>query len=141
MAWEVFNRKVNRVGTPAVAFMQSGRISLNKAAAKRLDDMAVDQVVLLWDPVAGKVGIRPMAKKDARAYPLNRSGKGGGAGFSGVLFFNHIGFNYKAGTKSFDAVWNDDQGMFELDVNDALAGRQMQTPLLTLGVGGRKGQR
>jgi hypothetical protein len=118
MAYEVFVRTARRTGTPAVAFMESGRMSLNAAATKILTDQAVEYVVLLWDAGTKRVAIRPIAKKDPRAYKLNRSGKGHGSGFSAVTFFEHIGFDHKKGTKSFPVDWNNEQGMFELTMTD-----------------------
>lgn len=138
MPFEVFSRKgVRRVGTPTVSFMRSGRVALNRAAAKIFEEQAVEYVVLLWDSAASKVGIRPITKKDPRAYRLNRSGKGGGAGFSAVTFFEHIGFDHKKETRAFPAQWNAELGIFEFSIADeATAGRQ--TPLLAMGAAGRQ---
>lgn len=135
MPYEVFVRRMRRTGTPAVAFMQSGRISLNAAATKVLTDQAVEFVVLLWDGSTKKVAIRPIAKKDPRAYKLNKSGKGLGAGFSAVTFFEHIGFDHKKGTKSFPAEWNNEQGIFEISVADDVSDSR---PLLAIGGGGKR---
>ena len=71
MAWEIFSRKVRRSGTPAVTFNKLGRISLNKTATAILERDAVEFVLLLWDPIKRQVGIRPITKKDQRAYRLS----------------------------------------------------------------------
>jgi hypothetical protein len=138
MAYEVFVRKMRRIGTPAVAFQQSGRMSLNAAATKILKDQAAEMVVLLWDPMTRKVAIRPVFKKDERSYKLNKSGKGNGSGFSAVTFFEHIGFDHTKETKSFTAEWNNDQQMFEISLEQADVTEAK--PLLALGAGKRHGR-
>lgn len=138
MGYEVFTRQARRTGTPAVAFTQHGRMALNSAATKALNDLAVEFVVLLWDADARKVAIRPVTKKDPRSYKLNRSGKGEGSGFSAVTFFDHIGFDYKNGTKSFPAEWNADQGILEVSIADAVPEAR---PLLALGGSGKRSGR
>jgi hypothetical protein len=140
MAYEVFSRNsIQRQGAPAVSFMQIGRISFNKAAAKIFQDQGAEHVVLLWDSAANKVAIRPISKTDPRAYKLNRTGregKGSSVGFSAVTFFDHIGFDYKNGTRSFPVEWNAEQGMLEIKLVDEA---EIKTPLLaTIGGGGKR---
>lgn len=129
MAYEVFVRTLRRIGTPSVSFGTSGRINLNAAATKILKDLDVEMVALLWDPVTRKIGIRPVFKKDQKSYKLNRSGKGNGAGFSAVTFFEHIGYDHTKETKSFAAEWNNDTQMFEISLEEGMADKK---PLLAL---------
>jgi hypothetical protein len=137
MPYEVFTRKLRRTGTPAVAFMATGRLSLNAAATKVLIDQAVEAVLLLWDASTKRVAIKPVNKKDPRAYKLNKSGKGNGAGFSAVTFFEHIGFDFEKGTKSFPAEWNNEQGMYEVTPSEDV---QEIKPLLAVGTGRKHGR-
>ena len=119
MAYEVFHRRVRRVGAPSITLNRAGRVSFNKAASERMRKLAVESVALLWDANARKFAIRPMAKKDPRAYQLHFGNRDNGAGFSAVTFMEHIGFDYKAGSRQFPAEWNEEQGMFEVSLADA----------------------
>jgi hypothetical protein len=139
MAYEVFVRKARRTGTPSASFQTSGRIALNAAATKILTDLAVEMVLLLWDPVAKKVGIRPAFKKDQKSYKLSRTGKGNGAGFSAVTFFEHIGFDHTKETKSFPAEWNSETQMFEINMAEERG--ETSAPLLALDGGIGTGRR
>jgi len=115
MAWEIFSRKVRRSGTPAVTFNKLGRISLNKTATAILERDAVEFVLLLWDPIKRQVGIRPITKKDQRAYRLAYGKKGNGAGFSAKTFMDHIGYEYSE-SRSTPVRWDEGESMFIAEV-------------------------
>ena len=100
MAYEIFTRKVTRAGTPTVAVSKSGRIALNKSAFAVLDKNAIEFVLLLWDKDRHRIGIRPITKKDSRAYSLKFGPKKNGAYFSAKTFLDYIKIDY-AETKSF----------------------------------------
>ncbi len=127
MAYEIFTRKVRRVGSPAVTLSTLGRLALNKAAADILHRSAVEHVLLLWDAEARKFAVRPITKKDERAYKLHYGKKGNGAGFSAVTFLAHIGYDYSK-TRSHPAIWNEDQQMFEVEVPQECFQSQYQLP-------------
>src|SRR4051812_28365656 len=80
--YEVFSRKISRVGTPMLTITKLGRIALNKTATARFERDAVEFVILLWDKESRRIAIRPITKKDARAYRVSYGQKGNGAGFS-----------------------------------------------------------
>lgn len=111
MAWEIFTRKVRRGGSPAVTFNKLGRISLNKTATAVLEREAVEFALLLWDATKRQVGIRPITKKDQRAYRLAYGKKGNGAGFSAKTFMDHIGYDYSE-SRSIPVRWDDGESMF-----------------------------
>ena len=70
MAYEIFTRKVRKLGTPAVTLNSYGHMQFNKAQAARMERDAVENVLLLWDKEAHKVAVRSITKKDSRAYRL-----------------------------------------------------------------------
>lgn len=115
MTYKVFERKIIRTGTPSISISKIGRLGINQHAAKYLRQNAVEYVLLLWDEDERQMAIRPITKKDARAYTLSydKKGKGGGAGFFGKTFFDFINYNYEA-TRSFPAVWNESEGILEV---------------------------
>src|SRR5712691_7182022 len=108
MAFEVFSRKVRRLASPQVTLTTLGRIALNKAATAILEKQAVENVVLLWDLETKRFAIRPISKKDSRAYLVHYGKNGNGAGFSAVTFLDHIGYNYRDGSNAFPAEWNEE---------------------------------
>lgn len=141
MAYEIFTRKVMRTTAPSVTFTKTGRLALNAAAAKLVMDQGTDLVLLLWDPLAKSVAVRPIHKKDdPRAYKVRvsgRPGKGKTSGFHAATFFDFIGFDFKArGTQAFPAQWDADQGLLEFSVEDSLV--EAQQPLLAVGRSGPK---
>lgn len=95
MAYEVFTRKVHRVGTPTISFARNGQIRFNQPAASVLQKDAVENVLLLWDPDAKKVAIKSISnKKDTRAYRIRYSSNNNGAGFSAKTFLDYVGIDY-----------------------------------------------
>jgi hypothetical protein len=138
MAFEVFSRKVRRLASPQITLTTLGRIALNKAATAVLEKQVVENVVLLWDAETKRFAIRPISKKDPRAYRVHYGKKGNGAGFSAVTFLDHIGYNYKDVSTSFPADWNEEEGMFLVSLIDVVLG-QKQLPLTALD-GGKIGK-
>jgi hypothetical protein len=115
MPFEVFSRKTSRVGTPMMTFTTLGRMALNKAATRFLEKDAVEFVVLLWDKDTRRVGIRPLTKRDPRAYRVAYGKKGNGAGFSAKTFFDYIDYDYSV-SRSFPVEWNDKEGQLEAGI-------------------------
>jgi hypothetical protein len=138
MAFEVFSRKVRRLASPQVTLTTLGRLALNKAATAILEKRVVENVVLLWDADTKRFAIRPINKKDSRAYRVHYGKNGNGAGFSAVTFMDHIGYNYKESSNSFPAEWDEEQGMFLVNLSDIVLG-QKQLALTALD-GGKKGK-
>jgi hypothetical protein len=115
MAFEIFSRKFQYRGTPSATFTTNGRISFNKAATAQFEKNAVENVLLLWDKERRIVGVRPITKKDNRAYKVHSGKKGNGCGFSASTFLRYIGFDISA-TVSMPALWDEQEEMFMLEV-------------------------
>jgi hypothetical protein len=60
MAYEVFDNKATRLGSPALTIATDGRLALNAKF-----------VHLMWDADARKIALRPLAKADSRSYKLS----------------------------------------------------------------------
>ncbi|MBZ5665512.1 MAG: hypothetical protein LAO30_12995 [Acidobacteriia bacterium] len=131
MAWEIFTRKVRRSGTPAITFNKLGRISLNKTATATLEKDAVEFVLLLWDADKRQVGVRPIKKKDQRAYRLAYGKKGNGAGFSAKTFMDHIDYDYSE-SRSTPVRWDDGESMFIAELPTEFIRKNPQQTLLTV---------
>lgn len=115
MALEIFNRKIRLTGEPAVTFTNTGRFAFNKSATAYFEERAVEFVLLLWDPDNNQVGVRPITKKDNRAYKIHFGIKGNGAGFSATTFLKYIGYDITK-TNSMPAKWNEKEEMFLIEV-------------------------
>jgi hypothetical protein len=115
MPFEIFSRKVKWKGTPSVTFTKLGRFAFNKAATARFEKDAVENVLLLWDQDNRLVGVRPITKKDPRAYKLHMGKKGNGSGFSATTFLQHIGYDYSE-SRSMTAKWDDGDEMYLIEV-------------------------
>jgi hypothetical protein len=115
VAYEIFSRKITRMGSPAVSLNTLGRMGLNKAATTRLEREAIEYVLLMWDAEKRTIGIRPIKKRDSRAYHVSYAKKGNGSGFSAKTFLDYIGYDF-SGTRSLAAEWNEAEGLFEIDV-------------------------
>lgn len=115
MAFEIFSRKVQWGGTPSVTFTKNGRFAFNKAATAQFEKNAIENVLLLWDAERNLVGVRPITKKDSRAYKVHMGKKGNGCGFSATTFLRHIGYDISQ-SKSMPAKWDETEEMFLIEV-------------------------
>ena len=92
MAYEVFTRKVPRMGNPVLSFSKLGQFAFNQPAARILQKETVEHILLLWDASASKLAIKTTSnKKDSRAYRIRYNDKGNGASFSAKTFLDFIG--------------------------------------------------
>lgn len=129
MAYEIYSKKnVRRTGGPQLAFLRTGRIAFNKAATAILTEQVVELVLLLWDSSARKVAIKPITKKDPRAYKVNVAKRDNTAGFSAKTFLEDIGIDYEKGSLVMPVVWLPEQGIFEVSLADAVVAPQRKSP-------------
>jgi hypothetical protein len=93
--YEVFTRKIPRMGTPVMSFSKLGQITFNQSAAAVLHKDAVENILLLWDSQERMMGMKTTSnKKDPRAYHIRFHAKGNGANFSAKTFLDYIGADY-----------------------------------------------
>ena len=114
MGYEIFTRKVIRTSIPSVSISKYGRIGFNGTAAAILQENAVENVLLLWDKGALRFAVRPITKKDSRAYKVHY-GPRAGAAVNARTFLRYIAYDHSE-TRSFKADWNVDEEMFEVDL-------------------------
>jgi hypothetical protein len=111
MSWEIFTRKMVTTTDPVATMMRSGRMFLNKSATARFEEKAVERVLLYWNQDTRQVGIKPITKKDTRSYKISYSGRGNSAGWSAVMFYKFINYNWDK-TRTYPIEWNDEQDMY-----------------------------
>ena len=114
MAYELFTRKRSHGGPPAVTVTKNGMFVINSSALEKY--MGTNQFVhVYYDKDAGKVGLKPLAKKVEKAYRLNLSPKGNVGTVSATSFLSFIGYELKD-TTSFPAEWNQQEGLLEFTI-------------------------
>jgi hypothetical protein len=95
MPYTIFERKTPRLGSPLISFSKIGQIFFNQGAARILQKEPVEFILLLWDEVEHKLGIKSITnKKDPRAYKIHYNTKANGCSFSCKTFLDYTGINY-----------------------------------------------
>jgi hypothetical protein len=93
--YEIFSRKVPRMGTPRMSFSKLGQIVFNTLAAQQLQKAGIEHVLLMWDTEDRKMAVKSTSnKKDSRAYRIRYHAQGNGATFSGKTFLDYIGIDF-----------------------------------------------
>jgi len=113
MGYEIYQREVTRVSTPAITLNARGRLVFNVAATKIIHEAGVDNVFLLWDQERRKFAVKATAKKDHRTVRVRYAANNKWAAISAKGFLQHIGHDVTK-TVSLTAVWNDQENMFEV---------------------------
>jgi hypothetical protein len=141
VAYEIYVREfaTRSSSTPKINISDLGRCMLNRAAAEIFHKEAVEQILLLWDAQSRKFAMRPITKKDARSFTLrysfNKQKVVQSAAFGGVMFFRHIGYDFKDGG-TYPVIWNANDTIFEVELPESKF-QGAQQPLIAV-EGGRK---
>ena len=113
MAYEVFDNKATRLGSPAVTIATDGRLALNADAGDLLKGLGAKYVHLLWDSEARKIALRPLAKADSRSYKLSvPNPHKRGMLVSASTFVRYIGFPLSKRV-TLPAQWNEKEKILE----------------------------
>lgn len=115
MGFEVFSRKFQVSGSPAISFSKLGRLSFNKSASVKLKEYTAESVLLLWDKESKRIGVQLITKNDNRSYKIHWSPRGDGCGFTASTFLKYVGLDVSV-TKSLPAQWYDEQKMFIVEL-------------------------
>jgi len=115
MSFEIFSRKATYRGVPSVTFTKTGRMAFNKAATAIFEKNAVENVLLLWDKDKRLIGVRPITKKDNRAYFVSAGTRKSGCGFTAMTFVKYIGLDISS-SRAFPTRWDELEEMFLIEV-------------------------
>jgi hypothetical protein len=115
VAYEVFSKKLTRTDSPMLALAPNGRIALNAAACRILDDAGVKSVTVLWDADARKLALRG-STGGGDSYALTFTPDRHSASLAAKAFMRHIGWDAKE-RRVFPAAWNAQKKMLEADLN------------------------
>ena len=112
MSFELFDSKSIRIGSPAITIQPDGRVALNADVGDILASLGAKYAQILWDRENLKLAIRPLSKRDARAFKLTfLKGKRGGS-LSARSFLNYIQWR-QAGSFTTPVHWNEKEGLLE----------------------------
>jgi hypothetical protein len=129
MPYEIFTRKIPRMGTPTLGFSKIGQITFNQSASRILQKEAVEYVLLLWDGAANTIAMKSTSnKKDPRAYRIRYNDKGNGASFSAKTFLDYIGLDLSE-RRTFPVELNPNNEMFvEAQIPESFFNRKQPQP-------------
>lgn len=93
MAYEVFDNKAARLGSPVLTITTDGRLMLNADAGDILRGVGARSAHLMWDADARKIALRPLIKPDSRSYKITLpSAHKRGMSITATAFLRHIGW-------------------------------------------------
>lgn len=123
MAFEKFDEAGSGRGrpagtTPMISLRKSGSIGVNQAA---LDEhfSEEDGAVMYYDEETNRIGIEPVADKDAdeAAYTVSKSDSGGT--IAAQAFLKRYGLLPEI-TTQYEPTWDDDADLVSIDLDDPL---------------------
>ena len=127
MAYEIFVRKTQRIGIPAISFSKIGQIAFNQSASRLLKDGSVKCVLLMWDPEDGMLAIKTTGNEaDPRAYHIKYNDKGNGASFSCKTFLDYIGADYSKRQAIPILIDTGKEMIVEVEIPDSLLKKQVK---------------
>jgi hypothetical protein len=88
--------------------------------------------LLLWDHERNRLAIKPIAKKDARAYKITYGKTLGGSSFSAKSFFDSIGYSYSSEKRTMPATWNEEEAILEVSIPSEFLAQNRQPRLLPM---------
>jgi len=113
MGYETFERPKVRIEEPAIALAPKGRIALNAAAARLMEECGVKAVRLLWDKTTCGIALQAAHKGEKDTYSLGFARGYDGATLSGKAFLRHIGW-MATRRETVLAKWNAEEKMLEV---------------------------
>ena len=121
MAYETFERRSVRVEEPALTVRPDGRINLNAASSRVLDEAGVKAVRILWDKHTCGIALQAARKGAENAYAI---AFGGGSRSSTVTlkaFLQYIGWSSDQ-RQTVPAKWDEQQRMLEATLPSQFVG-------------------
>ena len=114
MPYELFSRKRTHGGPPAVSITRFGIFVINSSAIEKYFHKH-KYIHIYWDKEEGKVGLKPLRKKEEKSYNVHYSPKGNVGSLSATAFLKYVGYK-NSETKAFPVTWNEKEGMLEFRI-------------------------
>ena len=134
MAYELFERRTVRVGSPALSIAPEGKIAINAAACRLLVEAGIKTVVILWDKAANRMAIKAAPKGEKSSFTVTFTSNNHSASLKAKSFLRHIGWNAPK-REMLATAWNASEKMLEATLpskylaSDTAARRRAQSDL------------
>lgn len=115
MAYEMFERRAVRVESLAIAIDPSGRIALNAASSRALQEAGVKAVKILWDKETCRIALQGTRKDDKNAYSIAFGKAGRSSTVTAKAFLRYIGWT-SGRRQTVSAEWNEQQKILEAEL-------------------------
>jgi hypothetical protein len=112
MAYAVFKRTGARVETPTLSITPDGRTTINSAAVRIAREARITSVLLLWDSVNHRLGIKAAQRSDKNSYALSIAASSHSGSLRAKAFLSYIGWKARK-RETIPAAWNEKERMFE----------------------------
>lgn len=115
MAYEVFQRTGVRVEEPTLSITPDGRMVLNAAGTRILNQAAVRYVLLLWDQSNAKIALKSTSKGDRNAYAVSLVSNKHSGSLRAKSFLSYIGWRAPQ-REILPATWNEKEKTLEITI-------------------------
>ncbi|MGC1266360.1 MAG: hypothetical protein WA853_08760 [Candidatus Acidiferrum sp.] len=123
MAYETFERKSVRMEDPAITIapVTDGRIALNAAATRLLQEAGVHAVKILWDKTKCGIALQAARKDDANSFSIAFGGRHSQASITPKTFLKYIGWTADS-RQTVRAKWDAQQKTLEAELPPRFVG-------------------
>ncbi len=121
MAYEIFEKKTPRLGTPVMSFSKLGAITFNQTASRQFKKIGAKNILLMWDTESRKLALKTTTdEKDPRSYVIRYNDKGNGASFSAKTFLDYAGIDYSQRKPMTIEISSNNEFIVEVNIPDSL---------------------
>jgi len=115
LAYETFERGSVRSEELSVTVAPTGRILLNAASSRTLEEAGVKVVKVLWDKELHRIALQATKKGDRNAYSIARGGSSRSSTVTVKAFLQYIGWSSDR-RQTVPAKWDAQQRMLEVEL-------------------------
>jgi hypothetical protein len=115
VAYETFERGSVRIAELALTIAPAGRIALNAASSRTLEEAGVRAVRILWDKETCGIALQGARKGDKNAYSIAFGGGTRSSTVTAKAFLQYIGWSSDR-RQTVRAKWNAQQKMLEAEL-------------------------
>jgi hypothetical protein len=115
LAYQTFERGTVRSEELSITVAPTGRILLNAASSRTLEDAGVRAVKILWDGDLYRIALQATKKNDKNAYSIARGGASRSSTVTVKAFLHYIGWSSDR-RQTVPAKWDAQQKMLEAEL-------------------------
>jgi hypothetical protein len=115
LGYETFERGYARSEELSMTVSPAGRILLNAASSRTLEEAGVKAVKVLWDKELHRIALQATRKGDKNAYSIARGGSSRSSAVTVKAFLQYIGWSSDR-RQTVAAKWDAQQKMLEAEL-------------------------